>query len=62
MYVAGNSTLAKVIEIILRGRDHGLPGYTTWRQFCGLNVVSNWTDLTDIISQNNIDLLSTIYR
>lgn len=51
----------KVVEVLLRGRDHGLPGYAAWRQFCGLNPVRNFSDLSDIISNSNIALLSSVY-
>lgn len=32
-----------------RGRDHGLPGYTEWRQVCGLRRPRSWADLEDIM-------------
>lgn len=32
-----------------RGRDHGLPGYTEWRQVCGLPRPRTWADLQDIM-------------
>ncbi|XP_035391552.1 eosinophil peroxidase isoform X2 [Electrophorus electricus] len=37
-----------------RGRDHGLPGYSAWRNFCGLSVPKNETDLAHVL--NNTDL------
>ena len=52
----------RVAEILIQGRDHGLPSYVAWREFCGLSVVDNFTDLSDIISIPNIAILSTIYR
>ncbi|EFX87909.1 hypothetical protein DAPPUDRAFT_42141, partial [Daphnia pulex] len=51
----------KVVEILMRGRDHGLPGYTAWRQFCGLSPIRNFTDLSDIVSSTNIVLLASVY-
>ncbi|KAM9854787.1 eosinophil peroxidase [Aulostomus maculatus] len=33
-----------------RGRDHGLPGYSSWRRFCGLSVPNTTSELADILS------------
>lgn len=57
----GPGSIDKVAEILLRGRDHGLPSYASWRQFCGLNPVQNFSDLSDIISNGNIAMLSSVY-
>ncbi|KAK2842367.1 hypothetical protein Q5P01_012567 [Channa striata] len=32
-----------------RGRDHGLPGYTSWRRFCGLSVPNSTSELAKIL-------------
>ncbi|XP_062859634.1 eosinophil peroxidase [Trichomycterus rosablanca] len=37
-----------------RGRDHGLPGYSAWREFCGLSVPSNESDLTEILGNTGL--------
>ncbi|XP_031441215.1 eosinophil peroxidase-like isoform X1 [Clupea harengus] len=37
-----------------RGRDHGLPGYNTWRRFCGLSTPKTQAELAQVL--NNADL------
>ncbi|XP_030392889.1 myeloperoxidase-like [Gopherus evgoodei] len=32
-----------------RGRDHGLPGYNAWRQFCGLSQPRNFAELSKVL-------------
>uniref|UniRef100_A0A7N8XS90 Eosinophil peroxidase n=1 Tax=Mastacembelus armatus TaxID=205130 RepID=A0A7N8XS90_9TELE len=32
-----------------RGRDHGLPGYSSWRRFCGLSVPNSTSELAVIL-------------
>ncbi|XP_041792242.1 eosinophil peroxidase-like [Chelmon rostratus] len=41
-----------------RGRDHGLPGYNKWRQFCGLSQPQNLTELAKVM--NNTDLATKL--
>lgn len=47
---------------IQRGRDHGLPTYTSWRKPCGLSPVKSWQDLTKIMSQETVTRLQSLYE
>lgn len=38
---------------IQRGRDHGIPGYNSYRDACGLKRATKFDDLIDFISQGN---------
>ena len=46
---------------IHRGRDHGLPGYNYFRPLCGLRRAENFTDLVDVMTQNQAVQLSSVY-
>ncbi|NXH16687.1 PERM Myeloperoxidase, partial [Bucco capensis] len=37
-----------------RGRDHGLPGYNSWRQLCGLSQPSNLKRLAKVLRNNDL--------
>ena len=54
----GESLPARNIQ---RGRDHGLPGWSKYRQFCGLSVPSSWSDKPSDISQTNWNNLQSVY-
>ena len=47
---------------IQRGRDHGLPPYTLWREPCGLSSVKSWNDLNKIMTPASLDRLRRVYR
>ena len=50
-----------VAQILQQGRDHGLPGYTEWRKFCGLPTVRTFEDLRDVMSSSSVSTLRTTY-
>ncbi|XP_064022329.1 myeloperoxidase [Pogoniulus pusillus] len=37
-----------------RGRDHGLPGYNSWRRFCGLSQPSDLKTLARVLKNKNL--------
>ncbi|KAM9218368.1 myeloperoxidase-like [Leptosomus discolor] len=37
-----------------RCRDHGLPGYNSWRQFCGLSQPSELRTLAQVLNNHNL--------
>ncbi|KAG5866644.1 hypothetical protein JTB14_025149 [Gonioctena quinquepunctata] len=47
---------------IQRGRDHGLPGYSSWREHCGLKKPRNFEDLKDDVHPEALHNMQTIYR
>ncbi|XP_014665270.1 PREDICTED: uncharacterized protein LOC106807453 [Priapulus caudatus] len=46
---------------IQRGRDHGLPGYNTYRHMCGLPLAKNFNDLRDVMDEESIIGFKRIY-
>ncbi|KPI96140.1 Peroxidasin [Papilio xuthus] len=47
---------------IHRGRDHALPPYTKWRDFCNMSEVNDFDDLAGEISSKNVrDKLKELY-
>ena len=47
---------------INRGRDHGIPPYNTVRQKCGFRKAQSFQDLADLIPQDKVQILSSIYQ
>lgn len=49
-------------QIIQHGRDHGIPGYTKWREFCGLPAIQTFDQLKDVMNNDTIATLQSIYK
>ncbi|CAG9826224.1 unnamed protein product [Diabrotica balteata] len=47
---------------IQRGRDHGIPPYTSWREPCGLTPIKGWNDLKKIFSVETTKKFRKVYR
>ncbi|KAJ8984680.1 hypothetical protein NQ317_015772 [Molorchus minor] len=47
---------------IQRGRDHGIPSYTAWRQPCGLSAIKNWKDLERIFNARSVANFRSLYK
>jgi len=47
---------------IQRGRDHGLPCYNKWRNWCGLSIVNSWDDLRGIMSNKTVNAYVNLYE
>ena len=44
-----------------RGRDHGLPGYNKFRALCGLRRAETFSELSDVMTEDQISHLSSLY-
>ena len=47
---------------INRGRDHGIPSYVKFREYCGLKTATSFQDLTDEMSNETIAQLASVYE
>ncbi|CAG9836264.1 unnamed protein product [Diabrotica balteata] len=47
---------------IQRNRDHGLASYNDYRQFCGLTRAHTFEGFLDVISDQNVQKLATLYE
>ena len=44
---------------IQRGRDHGLPSYADYREWCGFGQTHSWHDLSDHIQVSTMAVVQT---
>lgn len=47
---------------IQRGRDHGVPAYTQWREPCGLSPIRDWLDLEKVVGFESAQRIRQGYR
>ncbi|CAG9854931.1 unnamed protein product [Phyllotreta striolata] len=47
---------------IQRGRDHGIPAYSAWREPCGLAPLRNWKDLEKVFNLDTLRRFRKVYR
>ncbi|XP_054533636.1 thyroid peroxidase isoform X6 [Pan troglodytes] len=64
LFVLSNSSTLDLASINLqRGRDHGLPGYNEWREFCGLPRLETPADLSTAITSRSVaDKILDLYK
>jgi len=47
---------------INRGRDHGIPSYVKFRDFCGLSPIKTWADMRLVLSNDVVDIYQQFFR
>ena len=45
-----------------RGRDHGIPSYNAFREYCGLKPARRWDDLNGAFANDTLKHFTTIYE
>jgi len=44
-----------------RGRDHGVPSYNRWREWCGLHPMNTWEDLHGVMANKSVKEYAAVY-
>ena len=47
---------------VQRAREHGLPGYNAYREYCGLPKIRDFYDLAGIVPNNTIPKYIKLYK
>lgn len=47
---------------INRGRDHGIPAYVKFREFCRLPLVKSWQDMRQYVDNDVVEIFQQFYR
>ncbi|GAB6023237.1 hypothetical protein CHUAL_008055 [Chamberlinius hualienensis] len=61
----GNNTkvgMDSIADVLQRGRDHAIPGYVKWREFCGLPMANSFEDLQDVMTRDTTTRLKRTYK
>lgn len=62
----GNSVVSCGLDLvslnIQRGRDHGLPGYIMWREYCELGKARTFSDLEKYLDRQTLQQISILYE
>jgi peroxidase len=47
---------------IQRGRDHGIPSYLKFREFCRLTPITSWADMRNFVMGDVVDVFMRLYK
>ena len=51
-----------VAYLIHQGRDHGVPPYNKWREFCNLPVATTFQELTEYMTEKGARHIIKMYK